>query len=388
MKLEGKLSRSGGLTVSMDLVGRYEADRDSVRADELSGDCQGVTHFVYGVAVGAFDFYANAHADVGGGVGVGGAGAGARSKAERDNLSRDGEPEACAKASPDDKSPPAQCGALIRVEVVPLGDAKKLAPSCPDGTKWDGSKCAASVDTSCARGMHFVAGQGCVADVVAAPAPAPAPSPAPAAASGGMVRIAAGSFLMGDDKHSERVGAFEMDVTEVTVAAYTACVNAGRCTPANTGNDFCNWGKSDRANHPINCVDWDQATAYCAWAGKRLPSEQEWEYAARGTDGRTYPWGETTPGSQLCWDGEGSDLGKGNRQSTCPVGSYPRGDSPFGLHDMAGNVWEWTSSGEGAARVFRGGGWSFDISSLVRATNRVRGTPTDRSLHVGFRCAR
>jgi formylglycine-generating enzyme required for sulfatase activity len=164
-------------------------------------------------------------------------------------------------------------------------------------------------------------------------------------ATGGMARTPGGTFVMGsesiyaDEKpvHRVTVAAFSMDVTDVTTAAYGACVRAGKCSEPGAG-DYCNWGKGDRQNHPINCVDWNQATAYCAYAGKRLPTEEEWEYAARGTDGRTYPWGNEAPSNQLCWNRGAS------KEGTCVVGSHPSGASPFGLQDMAGNVWQWTSS--------------------------------------------
>ncbi len=180
---------------------------------------------------------------------------------------------------------------------------------------------------------------------------------------------------------------FSMDKTEVTVTAYDACVSAGGCTKANMGDD-CNEGVSGRGNHPINCVDWDQATKYCASVGKRLPTEEEWQYAAQGDDGREYPWGNAAPSNQLCWDGEGSTLGKGNRQSTCAVGSFPSGNSPFGLSDMSGNVWEWTSSKEKDARVRRGGSWDVGSPSDVRAASRIRGAPSNRYGRLGFRCSR
>jgi hypothetical protein len=119
-KLEGKLERSGQLTVDMDLVGRYEADTPTIQARDLQGDCAGATHFVYGVTVGAFDFFAGGEAAVGGSAGIANVGAGAHSSAEKETLSRDGDVAACDKAQPDDKGPPPQCGALVRVEVVPL----------------------------------------------------------------------------------------------------------------------------------------------------------------------------------------------------------------------------------------------------------------------------
>ena len=225
-----------------------------------------------------------------------------------------------------------------------------------------------------------------------------APPPAPSC-TGGMCAIPAGSFQMGSNNgfsdeqpvHTETVGAFLMDEFEVTVDQYAACVSAGKCTAADTGGS-CNAGVAGRGNHPINCVDWNQADAYCTSLGKRLPTEVEWEYAARGTDGRKYPWGNAAPASQLCWSGGGT-----NRSSTCAVGSYPSGKSPFGVQDMAGNVWEWTSSlytddynsaPTGTARVIRGGSWSSYASSDGRSADRRDVGPSILYRNLGFRCAR
>ena len=221
---------------------------------------------------------------------------------------------------------------------------------------------------------------------------------APVASGGGcpagMAAIAGGHFMMGADDvgsaakpvHPVDVAAFCMDKTEVTAAAYGACVKQGKCSEPNS-DGYCNWGKGDRDNHPINCVDWNQATAFCAASGKRLPTEEEWEYAARGSDGRDYPWGNEAPGSQLCWNRQG--------QGTCPVGQFSAGK--FGLFDMAGNVWEWTTSGysddynatrQTEARVNRGGGWFDVVPGYVRAARRFRNPATDRHDYLGLRCAR
>jgi formylglycine-generating enzyme len=134
--------------------------------------------------------------------------------------------------------------------------------------------------------------------------------------------------------------------------------------------------------HPINCVDWDQAGAYCRVQGKRLPTEEEWEWAARGaTQARTYPWGDLAPGAQLCWSGVQK------RDGTCVVGSFPEGDAPGGIHDLAGNVWEWTgSSWDPDTRVYRGGSWHSAETSHARAAERSKGVVPYRLYYVGFRC--
>jgi len=159
--------------------------------------------------------------------------------------------------------------------------------------------------------------------------------------------------------HEVAVAEFRMDLTEVTVAAYRACVDAKKCSAPDTFHAACNWGRAGQDRHPVNCVTWDQAREFCNWAGKSLPTEAQWEYAARGTDGRTYPWGNDEPTNRACWL-------RREWRGTCEVGSFSPGDSPFGVKDMAGNVFEWTESHYSEnyskprdvdARVIRGGTW-------------------------------
>jgi formylglycine-generating enzyme required for sulfatase activity len=260
------------------------------------------------------------------------------------------------------------------------------------------------------------AAQGCARDGAGARTAAPPPE---AGSPGGMARLPGGRFRAGEPTGPRsdlvtyhRVRPFLLDATEVTVAEYTACVRAGRCRPASgtvhwealreadreVWSAFCNRDREDRAGHPVNCVDWDDARAYCGFAGKRLPSEEEWEWTARGGErGSTYPWGDEAPGSRACW-ARGSDAG-GDRSGTCPAGAHPEGDAPSGVKDLAGNVWEWTSSatvygadsrGRGGTpvKVARGGGWADSEPARLSAAIRFSDLPTRRSADLGFRCAR
>ena len=226
------------------------------------------------------------------------------------------------------------------------------------------------------------------------------------------VRIPGGSFNMGSEDgdsdempvHIVMVPTFEMGKTQVTVDQYRACVDAGACTAPST-SEWCNWGQSDRGKHPINCVDWNQAQAFATWAGGRLPSEAEWEYAARSGGGDCkYPWGDEDATCERAVMNDGSGYGCG-RDSTWPVCSKLKGNTTHGLCDMAGNVWEWVQdwyhdsyngaptdglaweSPTGSYRVFRGGSWR-NIAGGVRAANRNDDDPRSRYDSLGFRLAR
>jgi formylglycine-generating enzyme required for sulfatase activity len=209
-------------------------------------------------------------------------------------------------------------------------------------------------------------------------------------------------FCTGGD--TVTVQPFCLDVQEVTVDAYASCVRQGRCSAEHLGYSgadtaglttakACNYGQDSKGNHPINCVDWVQASSYCRAQDERLPTEEEWEWAARGgASVNKYPWGNAAPEKQLCWSGPRGLLTK--RAGTCPVGSFPSGDAPGGIHDLAGNVWEWTSSSYDPSgpspnsRVFRGGAWNGDdVPNFRAAACFYGGASTWRSFFVGFRCA-
>lgn len=217
-----------------------------------------------------------------------------------------------------------------------------------------------------------------------------------------MVRVPAGEFLYGDSQQKLSLPEFWIDKTPVTNREYANFVQAtGYKTTAEQTGIGCaytsgkwediegvdwqhpNGPKTDirsKADHPVVQVSWDDAVAYATWAGKRLPTEQEWEKAARGTDGREYPWGNQEPTRDLC------NLNM-NEKGTTPVGKYsPQGDSPYGCLDMAGNVWEWTASDhESDSKILRGGGWSHPAVH-VRTTDRSPHHPDDRYDTDGFRC--
>jgi sulfatase modifying factor 1 len=215
-----------------------------------------------------------------------------------------------------------------------------------------------------------------------------------------MVTLPAGIFLMGSPlergspeerpMHEVLVASFDVDRTEIRTRDYLACIAAGACSRPHEDTSFCNTRKDapgDRSDHPVNCIDAHQAEAYCAFAGKRLPTEREWEYAARGgAEERRYSWGEDDPTpDRACYAHAG----------TCPVASFPPG--AFGLHDMSGNVWEWTSSWfgpypdeprTGAFRVYRGGSWSRRFPKWLSTAMRNRYAPDRWSASLGARCAR
>ena len=176
---------------------------------------------------------------------------------------------------------------------------------------------------------------------------------------------------------------FRIDRTEVTVVAYMRCVDAGVCSAIDPSQD-CNAGHADRATHPVNCVSWHDGRDYCRWSGGQLPSELQWEKAARGVDGRVYPWGDARPSCDLAVVGN-SDRNERDgcgRDGTWPAGSRPAGNSPYGAEDMAGNVAEWTQE-----QTVRGGDWLF-TPERARAAASVEANIDRRKPNYGFRCVR
>jgi len=332
---------------------------------------------------------------------------------------------------------------LLLVSAITLASADILCPKCGVDNADEASFCkscgtalkAELVCPECGHksipGAKFCAECGAKLPQKTAPRQGDRP---PASASAGdvwicpadgaeMVYVPAGEFLMGSadgDKdadyheHPQRrvhLDAFWMYKTEVTVAQYRRfCQAAGRKMP-----EPPSWGWKD--DHPVVNVSWERAAAYARWAGKRLPTEAEWEKAARGTDGRKYPWGDGWPPPRDA--GNFADMTAKRKYTnwpiingyddgyaeTAPVGSFLAGASPYGCLDLAGNVWEWCSDwyGEkyyssgptrnpkgldsGLYRVLRGGGWNFG-RRWVRCAYRTYYDPSNGNAMHGFRCAR
>jgi eukaryotic-like serine/threonine-protein kinase len=176
---------------------------------------------------------------------------------------------------------------------------------------------------------------------------------------------------------------FWIDETEVTNGMYSLCVAEAECEPPAENRSLTRdayYGAAEFANFPVVFVDWKMADTYCRWAGRQLPTEAQWETAARGDDERIYPWGNELPNATLA---NSNDV----VGDTTAVGSYPAGASPYGALDMAGNVTEWTSDffdGK-STHVLKGGSWSLDDASV---RTDFRGThPSAPNLGIGFRCA-
>jgi formylglycine-generating enzyme required for sulfatase activity len=245
---------------------------------------------------------------------------------------------------------------------------------------------------------------------------APAAMAGPASCPSDMAAIPGGTYALGERLDAVSVRPYCLDRSEVTVGDYGSCASAGKCTEPDAYEAvpgqwkiFCNWRRAGRQSHPVNCVHWGQAVSYCASLGKRLPTEEEWEWAARNGPAATrYPWGDTSPDAQHL-NACGAECppnraakgfgvwtamypGDDGFTETAPVGSFPQGDNQWGVHDLAGNVYEWTASDfdtSRTTRIGRGAGWDERFAPSAEAAHREYArSPTFRSNVLGFRCAR
>ncbi len=236
-----------------------------------------------------------------------------------------------------------------------------------------------------------------------------------------LVYVPEGEFEMGSDEnedekpiHTVYLDSFWIDQTVVTNGMYAKCMEAGVCEPpsstgSSTRSDY--YGNPDYDEYPVLNVNWDQAHAYCQWAGRRLLTEAEWEKGARGTGGQKYPWGDgdiagnllNSADSNTSYDWSDTTIDDGYAD-TAPVGSYPDGASPYGALDMAGNVWEWvadwydenyysnspdtnpTGPSSGVDRVLRGSSW-YEPGVRARSADRGKSNPMHAGNSFGFRCS-
>ncbi len=275
---------------------------------------------------------------------------------------------ACGGSQQGPQKPERVAEAVHADPIVPMASASAV-PSCAEGTTWNGSACVTAAPTESAPVE-----------------PPPAPPPAPRCPDGMALVPGGGPFKIGAPKVEVSVSDYCLDKTEVTADAYRACVKEGDCKDDFLKcGDAATYGVEGKGDHPIVCVDFKQAETYCAAQNKRLPTQAEWEWAARGgAAGSAFPWGDDTPKAQACWSGNGL------RTGTCAVGSFPAGASKEGLLDLAGNVFEWTTAPTDARspmRVGRGGSWKDGVAGALRADRPGGFAVTYRCGFLGIRCA-
>lgn len=348
VSLAGRMAGERSLRTDYMLVGTraMEVGR-SIDTDQLaeSEDCSKATHVITTIYYGGFALASAASKEVEASVTAFGAGAGGASKTSQELLANEGNADACRKAQTTGEEQPT-CNVPLRVNLAPIAGRSTMASSS-DVAAADGGA-AGRFDGHCDPGM---------------------------------VPVAPGSFRFGPRKEPASVAGFCIDTTEVTAAAFLSCVEAGKCPPPSKSNPGCNFRDGARADHPMNCVNFDEALRYCSAQGKRLPTDREWEYAAVGHDGRAFPWGDDDPAGKACFDRAS--------EGTCAVGTFPAGKGPFGALDLAGNVSEWTSTAESGDRYVRGGAYDDRQARRLESSlhdRRRRAEASERD--VGFRCAK
>ena len=362
-----------------------------------------------------------------------------------------------------------QASPVARTQPAPLGVAPRSAETTTSSPSTVTSSAGASKRTSALVGVvaglavmggvsYLMMGGPAASEATTKPeasssaqalSPPSAPSTAAPAAPtcpADMVLIPAGQFFMGSDAkdvmanqkpaHQVTLDAFCIDVYEVTAQKYRECSSVGKCkrgtpevewpkiTPSDkaTYSQLCTLSDPTKGDHPVNCIDWEQASTYCKNNDKRLPTEAEWEYATRGPDGRVYPWGDEDPTAQhlnacglecVAWAKQNKVTSQfpsalyqadDGFATTAPVGQFPAGRSRFGPYDVVGNVWEWVADWEGSydssdqknptgpasgsKRVIRGGAWNGSFAEWLHPAFRYAQDPSARSHGIGFRCAK
>lgn len=332
---KGKMLRTDYILVGTDSL---RADARIARASLRGPECARATHVVNTVYLGGFAMEAGTTAELGGQVTVFGVGAGANSAHSAERLAREGDAAACEEALKSGKET-ALCSVPLRVGLLAL-----------DGLASDGSGVAAG---------------------------SAATTKGPTSCPDGMVAVEGGSFVMGAQKSREDVAPFCIERTEVTAGAYGACVTAGKCrAPTESDRPACNFRRDGRDAHPMNCVSYDEAKIECASRGLLLPTEQQWEWAARGNGQRTFPWGEEPELDRACAD-------RGKDGGTCEVSGHPKGGTPSGVLGLSGNVSEWVELRTGNPG-HAGGDWG--DKGLRDLDPKRRSSAATATPKIGYRC--
>ena len=332
-------------------------DGEIRRASLRGKGCDKATHLVNTVYVGGFAMAIGETSDIAAGVTVFGLGATGATSSSRETLANEGDATKCSEAQ--------KKGAKEKLCSVPLR-ITLLALDEPPSSAVGPNASAPTTPVTCDPDMAKI----------------------------GPDKFQMGSLKERDEQpiHEENVAAFCMDKAEVTASAYAACVEAGKCVAPKTAKPDCNYRRAGQETHPVNCLSLPEAEAYCKAQGKRLPKEAEWELAARGREGRTFPWGEEADMTKACSGRQ--------KEGTCPAGSVPTDVTKDGISDLGGNVSEWTSSlyasggYEATPRdydnVTRGGSFkSRKADELRGAARRAKSNKPDRAdLDVGVRCVK
>ena len=448
VSLQGEVGQGRGLELNYTTVGERVASEPAIGS--MTGECAGASHYVKALTIGAYELNTVSISNIGGGVHVGPAGGGARTSSSHNTLQSGGQLAKCQELG----TIGIGCDAVLQLRLAPLpGGAGKLTVSGAAKSSDKGPGPAAGGDTSYeelmkkakalearqrreqeeqarrqaeldeqkrrleqeqARRRQEIDGEWAKAQDVAGR------SALPKADRVAFVQRFLDAYPQGNHREQEakeliaavkagRIGAagaagiewvyskpagVQLAKTETTVAQYAACVQAGSCEAKHHATksdwDKCNWGHSDRDDHPMNCVDWYGADQFCKWAGGRLPTEDEWYAEASESGRRKYPWGDREVDCSLAIWGDGSNTDGCGKDRTWPVCSKTAGNSVSGLCDMSGNLWEWTSTwydNSQKERVLRGGSWNSDDPEYLRASYRFGDNPGSWYLDYGFRCA-
>ena len=379
VKLGAAFEHNSSWNLEFTEVGMQQSSIRRIERARLHPSCP-ATHFIKDITVGAYLLADADYTGGGGGLQIKNFKIGPNVQTTSTSETNSGNPLKC-KSNPN--AP--ECRHQIRIYLEPITERIDCTPPevATEGI----------CHPPCPPGKVFLPGKGCVL---------PVRDPK-------MVRIEGGSFIMGDNslksfrpnpERAVQIQSFWLDKTEVTVAQYEECVKANACTIPTIKDKYANWNQPSRRNHPVNSVSWSEANTYCNWANKRLPTEEEWEYAARGgpVGKKPYPWGQAPPSCTraVFAASMASESGCGLATTHAVCDNREEGKSPQGICDLAGNVQEWTATKDcplaepncnSGMWITRGGSFQSYSSELHSSYRAVSGDRIYNSTN-GFRCAK